>query len=72
MEIIPVTQRDLLTYRLEWMHFQANVLEGIWPFSEKAGAMMNAEIALTSLLELKEILNTLRCVRIDYTVKLIR
>lgn len=72
MEIIPVTHRNLLTYRLEWTHFKANVLEGIWPSSEKVGAVMNAQISLISLLELKEILNTLKRVHFDYTVKLNR
>lgn len=54
------------------IHFQANVLERIWSPSEKASVVMNAEISLTSLLELKEILNTLKCVYFGYMLKLIR
>jgi len=64
---------DLLDHQgRKQIPFQTNVLERILPSSEKASAVMNAEISLTSLLELKEILNTLRCMCFGYILKLIR
>lgn len=64
---------DLLDHQgRKQIGFQANILERIWLFGEEASVVMNAEISLTSLLELKEILNTLRCMYFGYILKLFR